>query len=107
MDYSLVKNREINKNCLRCHDFFSLVKLENSATKFKMDANLTTPVLICKQFNAFNVTYVIHKERTNTKEYTLNAFDRMMSSASKKFAPDKIQVSESIVGTTGTHLSNV
>ena len=65
------------------------MELENSATKFKMDANLTTPVLICKQFNAFNV---MHKERTNTKENTPNAFDRTMSTASKKFAPDKVQV---------------
>ena len=57
-----------------------------------MDANLTTPALIFKQFNAFTVTYVIHKERTNTKENTPNAFDRMMSTANKKFAPDKVQV---------------
>ena len=57
-----------------------------------MDGNLTTPVHICRQFNAFNVTYVIRKERKNTKENTANAFDRMMSMASKKFAPDKVQV---------------
>ena len=69
--------------------FLFICQLKNSATKFKMDANLIKPVLICKQFNAFNATYVIHKERTNTKENTPNAFDRMMITA-----PDKVQVNK-------------
>ena len=58
-----------------------------------MEASLNTPVHICKQFNAFNVTYILQSEKmTSESECEPTAFDMLMSSANKKFTPDKILV---------------
>ena len=69
-----------------CQHFFQ-VELENAKTKFKMDANVSAPLRICKQFDAFNVTYII---KTNeTRPSIPNAFDEIMRNASQLSVPEK------------------
>ena len=67
------------------------MELENNETKFKMFTNLTTPLLVCKQFSVYNVTYIL--ERDNSAPFTNNepnAYEKMMESVNKKFRPEKV-----------------
>ena len=106
------------------------MELENNETKFKMFATLTTPLLVCKQFIVYNVTYILERDIPapfiNNEP---NAYEKLMESVNKKFRPEKVTVnnnydklfnalishleenklgwSNSIIVSTGIHSSSV
>ena len=69
----------------------SHVQIKGTDGKFKMNVDLDTPVVICTQFSAFSIEFIIEAPEKMVQDPEKNYMTVLMGSAKNRYTPNKVK----------------